>query len=444
MFYKIISFIVLISLATVTQIFAAQNSYLNLTGETQADSSDNSVQQGRVMLDSDSNEVGGDGENIGTPSTEQTGYVDPKTGLIIENIGDTGDPDQPIITGSVPNDTTEMNKADLTEVQASPPQANTGIEHDDIGITSDNNKGTEGTSPADNQVAPSQIKVLILAPSAKDNSSTHDPGITILESLAALGIDDDDFGFVSNGEVYVRSGYLKIGDIKGESSDAAGIGGDGDIILTGGYSGKKPKEIVVVGSKTTDKSSPKLLEAVCDGVQATCVPQDAVTPERLTDYAQRTVNTYDSIKEIRLDDSKVEMQAFLPFKLFGFIPMRLKQTMSVSVTSDSFGRVKVKFPWYHSLGRKTVRPHDLMANLETGVATAQFSKWEVADIDASKDDSTSGPAGEEIMADETGQADDIPTENVTFNFSEVKAQLLQTMSNLIVQYQESDLNFIQR
>jgi hypothetical protein len=421
MFYKIISFALLVFLVGAPNL-QAQNAYLDLTSDTQSDSAGSSVQQGRVMLDSDSSEVGGDGEDLGAPTQEQSGYVDPKTGLIIENIGDTSDPDRPITTGDVPE-----------------PKP-TGIEHEDIGVT-DNDNNDDGTSdadssawirvkqpwvgkdtPAGSQGAPSQTRVILLAPSAED----HDPGITIMENLAARGIDDDEFGFVSGGQVYVRSGYLKMDGIKGESSDSSS-GGNAETTwkVEEGEAAKKPKEIVVVGSKSIDKASPKILEATCQGLNATCQPQDAVTPETLADFAERTVNSFDSVNEIRMDDAKVEVDSAQDFRLFGFIPMRLKQTVSVSVEPDDFGRVKVKFPWYHVLGRKTVRPHDLQTGLETGVSAAQFSKWEAAELDAANDET------QEKMVD-----------SFTFNFHEVRAQLLQAVSHALAQYNESDLNFL--
>jgi hypothetical protein len=371
--------------------FQAQSS--QSIGATTTESA--ALQQGRVLLDSDTNE------------TKESTSAD-------------GDPDQPFISGQLYSSSTEMNKADLVEGVMPEP---TGIEHEDIGITDDND--TNGDSESGSQTSPSQTKVIILAPSAEDNSNTHDPGITLLENLASLGIDDDEFGFISQEKVYVHSGYLILSDIKGESLDEEQ---KGNIEITWKVEeGKasKPKEIVVVGSKTADKASPKLLEAVCKGQFATCEPQGAVTPDTLKDFAQRTVNSFASVNEIRMDDSKIEMDGMQPFKLFGLIPMNIKQTISVSVDTDSFARVKVKFPWYSFLGSSTVQQNELQDNLEKGIVATQASKWKAVELDATKFET-------------------VPTEQVIFNFSEVKARILQTMSNTLGQYNESDIHFISR
>jgi hypothetical protein len=282
------------------------------------------------------------------------------------------------------------------------------------------------------------VKVIIL-------SATEVQDLDSVDETTAIGIDDDDFGFVASGQAYVHSGYLKIDDIKGESSDSAGGNAETTWKVEEGEKASKPKEIVVVGSKTTDKATPKLLEASCGGTHVVCEPKNAVTPDGLTDFALRTVNSFESVNEIIMDDTQVEVKGNQPFKLFGFIPMNLKQTVSVSLDQDSFGRVKVKFPWYSFFGRKTVRSHDLMTDLEQGIMDTQFSKWKLMDFDGTQSDPGTGPAGEEIMADETqGTTGDRPTENITFNFNEVKAQLLDTISQTLVQYNESDLNFLNR
>jgi len=385
--------------------FGSQVAFAQYDSALQLVLTETEVQQGRVILDSDVNENEEDQLILTT---------DP-------NIAGDGDPDQPIISGQVYNGSDEVG-GESEDIGAPVPET-TGINKEDIGIADD---GVE----SDSQISPSQTKVIILAPSADDDASTHDPDITILETLTSIGIDDDDFGFISGEQVYVRAGFVKLGDIKGESSDESSTGGNAETTwkVEEGEAKKKLREIVVVGSKSTaDKATPKLLEALCSGLNATCEPQGAVTPETSEDFAQRTVNTFESVNEIRMDDTKIEMEGTQPFKLFGFFPMRMKQTIVVSLEPDSFGRVKVQFAWYRFLGRKDVQRDDLRDNLEKGISTTQFSKWEAVELDA-------------------GQADpsDVPTEQVTFNFSEVKAQILQTMSNTLGQYNESDLNLINR
>jgi len=381
------------------------------------------IQQGRVLLDSDTNE-GQESQLIQTTTSDvdQEGTVIPSS----ESSGD-GDPDQPVVTGQLYNGPEEVG-GESEDIGAPVPET-TGIDNEDIGITDDNKDEPSEDSQSGSQVAPSQTKVIILAPSADDDASTHDPSITILESLVSIGIDEDDFGFISGEQVYVRAGFVKLGDIKGESSDEPSTKGNVEAIykVEEGEASKKPKEIVVVGSKDVDKSSPKLFEALCSGLNATCEPEGAVTPETLEDFAQRTVNTFQSVNEIRMDDTKIEMEGTQPFKLFGVFSMRMKQTAIVSIEPDSFGRVKVKFPWYRFLGRATVSRDQLKTYFETGISTTQVSKWEVAELDAAKSESTARPS-----------------ETITFNFSEVKAQILQTMSNTLAQYHESDYNFIQR
>lgn len=429
---KVISLVVIALLVTaVGSVDAAQNSYLNFTGETQGDASELKIKsadsvatktvpvsdQKAVPLQVDSTQADTPEIDDEVLTTDRELSSSEVRGTETEDIG--------IVDKDVPE---EMNKAELIESISSGVAPETkGTETEDIGIIRVDDSAS-GSVPPGTETAPSQIKVLLLSPSEEGDVITREAD-SANQSKAEKA--EDDFGFISGGAVYVRAGYVKLGDIKGESSDtASGEGGSAGLAWTvdeeGDSEAKKPKEIVVVGSKAADSSTPKLFEAVCEGQFATCEPQGATTPDHLIDFAQRTVSTYESVNEVRIDDTKIEMVDTQPFKLLGFIPTSLEQTVSVSVESDSFGRVKVKFPWYHVLGRKTVRPHDLVASMEESINTMEVSSWKVADFDAVK------------------SSEDRPTETYALNFNEIKAQTLQTMSNVSKSYNESDFNFVSR
>jgi hypothetical protein len=319
-----------------------------------------------------------------------------------------GDPDRPVITGEVSNTKNEEE-----------PVAPRGTETTDIGIS-----GAKATQK------PSQ----------------------------ARGTETTDIGFVSDDKTYVRAGFMKLGDIKGESDDSGSASRSGylkidDIrgesndssargnaettwkVEKGEKSARKPKEIVVVGSKVAeDKASVKLTLATCDGANFVCKSSDVQNDDDLLEFAERHLNE-GGVNEIRFEDRSFSIRYSRPASLFGFIPINLKQTAEVAVNDNEFGRVKVRFPWWSFMVKKSVLSGETGVELQKAITSTPLSKWEAIDFDAS-----SGGDGESSVDlvklnpqpdPPSSTGDEIPVEEVTLNFAEVKASFLDTLMSII-------------
>jgi hypothetical protein len=136
-------------------------------------------------------------------------------------------------------------------------------------------------------------------------------------------------------------------------------GGDGDIIITGGYSGKarKPKEIVVVGSKVRGWD-PKTKEEIVG-----LAPTDSSGVRNLDDlslFTARSITQDDNIEDVTMTENSVTVEYDQPGRLLGFIPAQLTAETTVTFGDGEQGaRVKVKFPWYSFLYRKSISISEL-------------------------------------------------------------------------------------
>lgn len=175
------------------------------------------------------------------------------------------------------------------------------------------------------------------------------------------------------GQVYnasgTSSGTKPSGNVefswKVEEGEADVGGGDGDIIITGGYSGKakKPKEIVVVGSKVRGWDA-KTKEEIVGAAK----PVDEVRniPDAIA-FAAKILDENGHFNELRMDDSNASVDYEHGLRLLGFwrTTMRAETTVTfgdgVQGDTDELGRIKVQFPWWHVFGRKTVRPADILS-----------------------------------------------------------------------------------
>ena len=281
---------------------------------------------------------------VGLPAAQGTAQAG-------EMQGDTGgDPDQPVVTGEVRNTDDGGGAMHMT-----------GVEPDEI----------------DNKMM--------------DDTAMHEMGHALQlvpKSTTTTAI----------------SGYIKIGDIKGESTDEAKKGGNIDYgwkVEEGSKDAAPSKEIVANGGTTTDPDTLRLQTRDCDDPSATCEPEQATTQDRLRDYTERTANTFEQIREIRVNDEAITMQGIQPFKLFGFIPMHITSTVETSMNPDTFARVKVKFPWYSFLGSG--------ANADE---TASSTEQAIADL--------------EFPTEPTSA----PTEQVSLNFEKIKAHIIEVMSGV--------------
>lgn len=163
-------------------------------------------------------------------------------------------------------------------------------------------------------------------------TETTDIGGTVRQSNES----DYDFIFraISDEDSTARAAFMKLGDIKGESTDS---------------SATKPKEIVVVGSKVRGWD-PATKEAVLGIAPQT--PDDVKTDEDLAFYGARIIAETSGQpgiaewEEIILVGGTVSVKIKQPGRFLGFIPLGLPSTLEVSQGSESEGRLKVKLPWY--------------------------------------------------------------------------------------------------
>lgn len=161
------------------------------------------------------------------------------------------------------------------------------------------------------------------------------------------------------------SGYLKIGDIKGESTEAnasstgtsTSKGGNVEFewkVEEGKSAASKPKEIVVVGSKVRGWDPETKAEVL--GV----APQDADQVQNETDLAfllVRAAHDDENIGEVEVNlegESRVRVEYFQPARLFGFIPVGLAHSIEVRTDIENNDRVKINLPWWHIFAIKEV------------------------------------------------------------------------------------------
>jgi len=330
-----------------------------------------------------------------------------------------GDPDQPIITGNVSNESSiETNLGEEqtpSDAESLPLSAPTGIEPEDTGITGSDEQRQynesdlefiqrlqEGANIVPDKDHKGEIDILSTSdplPEKKKGNVEYTwkveegekAGEGSDEKIATMNKGDLIESITSNSDGGLRSVFVKFDDIQGESADDAGE-----------TKAKKPKEIVVVGSKVRDESVLQLVlptddpEYPLDSFFDIFVDLDEDDDTDLQLYAVAAAQKDEKIKLITLGEEEVSVTYTVTIHLFGFIPVETSQITTVRLgdggrgagsDTDELGRVKVQLPWWHVFGRKTVRLQDIMSAVE-----------------------------EEL--------DDRLTENVTFSFTKIKAQAL--------------------
>jgi len=273
-----------------------------------------------------------------------------KDDLILNNIGSTDSDVDGLTDGSEPEPDTanpDLFNPDFLNPAASDDEPETtGIEHEDIGITGGDGGDAENIGVPDPEDEPSEY-------------------------------NESDFDFV-NRLIELGAVFLKFDGVKGES----GVDGNPDQpLVTGqvynvtgtssgtkpsgnveyswkveeGEASKKPKEIVVVGSKVRGwdaKTKEEIIGAVKD-------PSDVDTLGESIASAAKALDENSHFNEIRMDDSSASVDYEHGLRLFGFWRTTMRSEVAVVFGEDEHGRVKVQFPWWHVFGRKTVRPADI-------------------------------------------------------------------------------------
>lgn len=365
------------------------------------------VSAATVQLDSSSSD-----QEVKT--SEWTDYNDSDPGVtILEAVSsdkEDGDPDRPLTTGNIYNEDCYSdpfpNEMSSVKVPCEEPET-TGIENEDIGVAEEsdavqyretdfnfvNRIGAEYTWKVEE-------KDMAIEGESGDAQVSAMNKSDLIESIASK----------SDGGLRSADLFMKISDIKGESSDEAAT--------------KKPREIVVVGSKVRDEGVPQLLLPTEDpAFSADSFFDVFVNIEGGVDlqlYVVATVQSDENIEEVILSDEEVSIDYRTTVHLFGFIPVETTQRATITfgdgvrgADQDKFGRVKVKMPWWHVFGRKEVRPQDLKAAIEEELE----SKWEVSEFDAVKgaDTETEGRSSESIAP----------------YFAKIQAQAFQLLSNIM-------------
>jgi len=281
-----------------------------------------------------------------------------------------------------------------------------GIEHEDIGgATSGSSKSNveatlkveEGEAGAmksddlkmmtDQSMPGDEIMVLLRPSPGADEESTTTTRMSKSDLIESLHES--------------RAVFVKLGDIKGESSDegSAESSLNSQLDSEEATRAKKPREIVVVGSKVRGDNVPQLVSPDGTPLHSFDVFFDVEvisSDEDVELYAVGIAQSDEDIKDITITDEKVGLRYKTQLRMFGFLPVTVSQLIEVSlVEGDEYGRVKVQLPWWHVFGRKIVKPVDLQLSLEEGLGEV-----------------------------------DRPSESISLSFQKIQAQTLQTISNV--------------
>jgi len=266
-------------------------------------------------------------------------------------------------TSSVPGSTSEEDDSSSGWIRDSQPWGGTstepettGIEHEDIGITG----GDEPTSTAPEYDDAGRI-IRQVGPSGEE-----------------IDYNESDLDFVTR---LVRSGsvYLKYDGVEGE----AVFEGDPDRpIITGnvpsgssteggkaettwkvekGAKGKTSGEMVIKGSNIKENDEVGQILASGEGIPGA---GDVDTLEDLAMYASKVVYDNGGFNEIRMDDASLVLRYNHRIKYFGFWERTMDAEVHITFGDGEHGRVKVKFPWTHVFGRKTVKASDIVSAYE--------------------------------------------------------------------------------
>lgn len=194
------------------------------------------------------------------------------------------------------------------------------------------------------------------------------------------------------------AGYIKIGDIKGESEDKDSVNPDGTIVnpddekAASGFmkigdikgesdtsAAKKPKEIVVVGSKVREAVEAGVEVRGWDPVKKEAIigAADVETEEDLEDYLSvLLLSSNDRIDTISVGQTDVNLRFDQPVKVLGLIDIDMPQDVTVSGDEENLGRVKVKFPWWSFFASKKMTKAELIEAMAAGVDVEKFEHRE--------------------------------------------------------------------
>ena len=97
--------------------------------------------------------------------------------------------------------------------------------------------------------------------------------------------------------------------------------------------------------------------------------RDVKSEQELENFAQGVLLNDENIESLSFNYQKIEFEYKSQGRLFGFIPISYRQSVTVDVEAEGEERVKVKFPWYHFLLAKGVTEGELDADISAAIGS---------------------------------------------------------------------------
>jgi len=293
-----------------------------------------------------------------------------------------------------------------------------GIEHEDIGgATRDSSKGNVETTlkieegETATQTPKGEIKMM-------PNTMVSGDEIMVLLMPGPGADEESTITTMSKADLIEslhksRAVFVKFGDIKGESSDESSAESSLNSQLDSEEAtrAKKPKEIVIVGSKVRDVNVPQLVfpsETAGHKFDVFFDVELVSSDDDVELHAVSVAQSDENIKEITLTENSVLLKYKTKIHLLGFLPLIISHRIEVNLEDgDEYGRVKVQLPWWHVFGRKIVKPADLQLSIEESLSTVDWA-----------------------------------SETISLSFQKIQAQTLQIISNVSKQTHDTAMNSV--
>ena len=144
----------------------------------------------------------------------------------------------------------------------------------------------------------------------------------------------------------------------------------------------------------------------------------------LENFARGVLLRDENVDEVELGEDDVRMDYRLPAKFLGIFPALIRARTTVQTNqadetnSDKFGRVKIKFVWYHVFFRKFVSEDELEQEINDEVLVAFENNGSQA------------------------EADDRPVETLSLNYGKIQAEVLDILGSVMQRAHETAKNSI--
>lgn len=292
----------------------------------------------------------------------------PSVGAYHSNVVEAQSTDTATNTTTTPqNDDPILNNVSSTDSGVGGSTSGNEVESN-FGIVGGDDKTT--TTETSGSVDKSTPKLQELTGSgANYPDSDAEPDVVATTTSTEAQYNESDLNFV-NRLIELGAIYINFSDIKGESGEGTTDGDPDKPLVTGRVynDGKGGSGVIIKGKKILENDEiPALLKAAPDA-------EDVDTNVELALYGARVASDNEGFSEIRMNNSRVEIDYRHGLKLLSFIKSTIPATVTITfsagepgMTADEFGRVKVQFPWWHIFGRKTVRPTDISSAYEGAI-----------------------------------------------------------------------------